>query len=83
MYLCVTGFLRSPFLYLSLFFKQNRDLYYEKLSEPRKTGDWEAWINFFLEGVAETAINAKKRSGAAFIPILAIPSSWHLLVEID
>ena len=60
LYLWVSGFLKSPFLYLSLFFRQNRDLYYEKLSVPRKTGDWEAWINFFLEGVAITAIDAKK-----------------------
>ena len=59
LYLCVQGFLCSPFLYLSLFFKRYRDLYYEKLSEPRKTGNWESWINFFLEGVAETAADAK------------------------
>jgi len=60
LFLYVKGFLRSPFLYLSLFFKQHRDLYYEMLSEPRKTGDWEKWINFFLEGVAVTAHDAKK-----------------------
>ena len=59
LYLWAIGFLRSPFLYLSLFFKQYRDLYYEKLSEPRKTGDWEAWLNFFLEAVVETAVNEK------------------------
>jgi Fic family protein len=60
LFLCDRGFLRSPFLYLSLFFKQHRDLYYEMLSEPRKSGDWEQWLNFFLEGTAETAIDAKK-----------------------
>ena len=54
------GFLCSPFLYLSLFFRRHRDLYYEKLSEPRKTGDWESWPNFFLEGVAITATDAKR-----------------------
>ena len=59
LYLCAMGFLRSPFLYLSLFFRKNRDLYYEKLSEVRKTGDWESWLNFFLEGVAETAAGEK------------------------
>ncbi|MCL2007190.1 MAG: Fic family protein [Treponema sp.] len=59
LYLFTVGFLRSPFLYLSLFFREHRDLYYDKLSEPRKTGDWESWLNFFLEGVAETAENAK------------------------
>ena len=59
-FLCVKGFLRSPILYLSLFFKQHRDYYYEALSEPRKSGDWEKWINFFLEGVTVTANDAKK-----------------------
>jgi len=59
LFLCVQGFLRSPFLYLSLFFKQHRDLYYDKLDAVRKTGDWEDWLNFFLEGVAETAKDAK------------------------
>ncbi|MCL2243343.1 MAG: Fic family protein [Treponema sp.] len=59
LFLYAEGCLRSPFLYLSLFFKQHRDYYYEMLSEPRKTGDWEKWINFFLEGAAETAIDAK------------------------
>ncbi|MEG1788612.1 MAG: Fic family protein [Kiritimatiellia bacterium] len=60
LYLCERGFLKSPFLYLSLFFKQHRDLYYEKLNTIRKTtGDWEDWIAFFLEGVATTATDAK------------------------
>ena len=59
-FLCVQGLLRSPYLYLSLFFKQHRSLYYDMLSEPRKNGDLEKWINFFLEGVAKTAIDAKK-----------------------
>ncbi len=59
LYLCERGFLKSPFLYLSLFFKQHRDLYYEKLNAIRKTGNWEDWLEFFLEGVAETATDAK------------------------
>jgi Fic family protein len=59
LYLCERGFLKSPFLYLSLFFKRHRELYYEKLNEIRKTGDWEDWISFFLEGAAETAMDAK------------------------
>jgi Fic family protein len=59
LYLCERGFLKSPFLYLSLFFKQHRELYYEKLDEIRKTGDWEGWLAFFLEGVATTATDAK------------------------
>jgi Fic family protein len=52
--------LKSPFLYLSLFFKKNRALYYDKLDAVRNTGDWEEWINFFFEGVAVTAEDARK-----------------------
>jgi len=59
-FLCTQGFLRSPYLYLSLFFKQHRSLYYDMLIEPRKNGDLEKWINFFLEGVTVTATDAKK-----------------------
>jgi len=60
LFLCDQNYLHSPFLYLSLFFKQHRDLYYDRLSEPRKNGDFERWINFFLEGVAVTAVDAKR-----------------------
>lgn len=49
------GFLRQPLLYLSLHFKQHRDEYYRHLDQVRQTGDWEAWLEFFLEGVTTTA----------------------------
>ena len=52
------GLLRHPMLYLSLYFKQNRSEYYELLDIVRRTGDWEAWMMFFLEGVAQTAESA-------------------------
>lgn len=52
------GVLRQPLLYLSLFFKQRRAEYYRQLDAVRTTGDWEAWLDFFLEGVAETADGA-------------------------
>lgn len=50
--------LREPILYLSLFFKQHRSLYYDRLDGVRRTGDWEAWLGFFLQGVRETAEGA-------------------------
>ena len=49
------GVLRQPLLYLSLYFKQHRAEYYRQLDSVRTTGDWEAWLDFFLGGVAETA----------------------------
>lgn len=50
--------LSKPLLYLSLFFKQRRDDYYRLLNDVRRDGDWEAWIDFFLDGVATTADEA-------------------------
>lgn len=56
--LCDAHVLKEPLLYLSLFLKQHRSLYYELLDRVRRTGDWEAWLSFFLEGVAKTADEA-------------------------
>ncbi|MDI9409353.1 MAG: Fic family protein [Candidatus Pacebacteria bacterium] len=47
--------LHQPCLYLSLFFKQNRDEYYRLLNRVRLDGNWELWVEFFLTGVAHTA----------------------------
>ena len=52
------GVLREPTLYLSLYFKQHRQTYYELLNGLRDNGDWEGWLQFFLEGVAQTADRA-------------------------
>ena len=53
--LCEERALKEPILYLSLYFKQNRSRYYELLQEVRQKGDWEAWLEFFLNGVTETS----------------------------
>jgi Fic family protein len=52
------GVLHEPLLYLSLYLKQNREEYYRLLDQVRKDGDWEAWLDFFLEGVRQTAEGA-------------------------
>jgi Fic family protein len=54
-FLMMMGDLRQPHLYLSLFFKNNRNEYYTRLSAVRTAGDWEGWLSFFLRGVAETS----------------------------
>jgi len=75
--LCEAGALREPILYLSLFFKANRQTYYDLLMRVRETGDWEAWIKFFLTGVKETseqAVSAARR-------ILALLDSDRQKVE--
>ena len=52
------GLLTQPLLYLSLYFKEHRPVYYELLDRVRTAGDWEAWVDFFLEGVESTAREA-------------------------
>jgi Fic family protein len=52
------GVLAQPLLYLSLYFKQHRPEYYRLLDAVRREGDWEAWLGFFLAGVAGTAQSA-------------------------
>lgn len=54
--LCAEGVLTEPMLYLSLYFKQERELYYDYLQRVRTEADWEGWIAFFLEGIYETSI---------------------------
>ncbi len=56
--LCAGASLHEPILYLSLFFKTNRQLYYDLLTEVRVKGDWERWLEFFLRGVKETSEQA-------------------------
>ena len=56
--LCVTGLLKEPLLYLSLYFKLHKERYYNLLQAVRETGDWESWIEFFLKGVHETSNQA-------------------------
>lgn len=56
--LCESGFLSDPILYLSLYLKQNRRLYYDLLQQVRENGTWETWLEFFLQGVATTAKQA-------------------------
>jgi hypothetical protein len=58
------GQLKKPLLYLSLYLKQNRLEYYDRLTAVRRKGDWEGWLKFFLKGVtivAEEAFSTAQR----------------------
>jgi len=50
--------MHKPLLYLSYFFKKNRQEYYDRLNMVRDTGNYEQWIDFFLKGVVDTAESA-------------------------
>lgn len=56
--LCAESALKEPLLYLSLYFKQNRQEYYDCLQRVRTEGDWIGWFRFFMEGVNNTAQQA-------------------------
>jgi len=62
--LCEQGTLQSPVLYLSHYFKANRAEYYEYLQNIRKDGGWEAWLKFFLQGVADVSREATETARA-------------------
>jgi Fic family protein len=57
MYLWKEGLLGLPLLYLSTFFRKHQQLYYEKL-DAYHHGDVYGWLEFFFEGVIETAESA-------------------------
>lgn len=54
------GVLHKPVLYLSHFFKQHRQEYYEHLQAVRDRGAWEEWLRFFLRGVIDVAGEASE-----------------------
>ena len=53
--LCDGGMLKLPLLYLSYYFKSYRQYYYDLLNSTRENGDWERWLDFFLDAIIETA----------------------------
>ena len=63
--------MRSPLLYLSLFFKRHRGEYYRLLNAVRTEGDWEGWTGFFLEGVAAIADEAVASARRLFAVVTA------------
>ena len=48
----------APSLYISYYLKKNRVEYYDRMSEVRKSGNYEQWIKFFLRALTESAKNA-------------------------
>ncbi|HEY4187201.1 MAG TPA: Fic family protein [Polyangia bacterium] len=63
--------LTKPLLYLSLFFKRHRTDYYRRLDAVRIDGDWEGWLDFFLDGVATIADEAVASARELFTLIAA------------
>jgi Fic family protein len=60
--LCAWDLLQQPLLYLSAYFEAHRQEYYDRLLAVSQRGEWEAWLRFFLTGVAEQACDAVERA---------------------
>ena len=75
--LCLEGPLKEPILYLSLYFKTHRKRYYELLQSVRETGDWESWVQFFLEAVSEVSTQATQAANK----ILSLVEEDQSLIE--
>lgn len=58
LFLLQRNILSTPALYVSVYLKQNRTEYYDRLSLVRNNGDYEQWILFFLKAVTESAQDA-------------------------
>ena len=58
LYLREQGLIEYPVLYLSYFFKKNRNRYYELLNNIRIKGEFEEWIKFFIDGICEISEDA-------------------------
>ncbi len=56
--LCEQKALQKPVLYLSHYFKQHHQEYYDRLQGVRDNGAWEDWLIFFLKGIKEVSIES-------------------------
>ena len=63
LYLMEQGLLRKPVIYISYFLKKNQVEYYDRISEVRRSGNFEQWIRFFLEAVSKAAADSLESIG--------------------
>jgi len=75
--------LTKPLLYLSLFFKRHREDYYRRLNAVRVEGDWEGWLDFFLDGVATIADEAVASARELFATAREWKPPWSSAAAID
>ncbi len=55
LYLMEQGYISKPIIYISFFLKKNQVEYYDRISEVRRSGNYEQWVGFFLEAVSAAA----------------------------
>ena len=62
LFLCARKILPVPLLYLSAYFERDRQRYYDELLNVSMTGDWDAWLDYFLGGVIEQSNDSLRRA---------------------
>jgi Fic family protein len=75
--LCERNALPGPFLYLSAFFEASRRDYYERLNAVSSDGDWDGWLDYFLNGVIRQCEDALSRAER----INALLENWKSAVN--
>jgi Fic family protein len=75
--LCEWRLLPSPLLYLSAFLERRRQEYYGRLLAVSQKGEWEAWVEFFLSGVAEQSLDAVARAAR----LRALQAEYHARLQ--
>lgn len=65
--------IREPVLYLSSFFEKNRQEYYDLMLRVGQRGDWQQWLNFFLSGVEQSALEAIEQANG----LLELRERYH------
>jgi len=61
LFLKESGLLSNPLLYLSAYFERERQRYYDELLNVSATGDWEQWLEYFLNGVWKESLDVVAR----------------------
>jgi len=64
LFLFEKGILSSPMFYVSAYFEEHREVYYERLQAVSREDDWNGWIQFFLTAVVEQAQVNTGKAGA-------------------
>jgi len=72
--------LPQPLLYLSGYFEQHRGAYLALLRDVSRSGAWLAWIDFFLQGIAEQATATTTRSNL-LLDLMAVYQQWAYSVS--
>lgn len=60
--LCERNILTKPLLYLSAYLEQHRSRYMDLMLAVSQKGEWENWIEFFLNGIGEQAMDGVERA---------------------